>query len=144
MAKYYGGEPSQPGPLVAVEGVTLYCARCGSRLAAGDLVVDQDVMKCGELDYIETRHAECPTLPDGYHAGPNHLHGFPGRQVYRSDWNRHGRMGLPPTWQAWQEADGTVTLRAVKFDQTTRSHVGLVIKAGLSFQQLDDLVALFI
>lgn len=66
MAKYYSGETSEASPFVASPEFTLYCCKCQQVINHGDMVVDREVWKCGELDYIETSHAACnePTADD--------------------------------------------------------------------------------
>jgi hypothetical protein len=54
----YLGTVSPSAPFVATEQ-NLYCCKCGKLLTDGVQVVDREVFKCGELDYIETMHATC-------------------------------------------------------------------------------------
>ena len=35
------------------------CSSCGKPLENGQLIVDQEIYKCGELDFIELFHRDC-------------------------------------------------------------------------------------
>ncbi len=60
MAKYYSGRPQagiyEQSPFSCGQ---LYCHVCNQPVVTGQVVVDREVHKCGELDYIETVHADC-------------------------------------------------------------------------------------
>ena len=60
MAKYTKSRPSQPST-PADESFTgdCLCPGCRRPLLAGEMIRQQAIYKCGELDYIALGHAEC-------------------------------------------------------------------------------------
>lgn len=65
MAKYAGKTSTDPIAYVADPTFTLYCSCCGSVVKDGDMVLDREIWKCGELDCIEIFHASCGTVEPG-------------------------------------------------------------------------------
>lgn len=45
--------------LPAPSGCDVHCSVCGEPITFGQMVVDREVWKCGELDYIELAHDAC-------------------------------------------------------------------------------------